>query len=242
MQKFVIMQTAVILFSMQMRKLYYYQLCPFSRTVLIELCEKKLDFSVEVIRFWEQSAKLLELNSFGRLPVLEDLNGSLICGVYSITEYLEDAYADCKLLPQEFTERAEARRIFQWMNEDFASEVTTVLSFEKDIKRYIRGAGSTSPSSGIIKTVKERIGAYARQLEQFIEKRNWLAGDFFSIADVSVAAQISVIDYLGNVHWSQYPTLKDWYMRVKSRPSFKKILQDRVPSIPPASHYSNLDF
>ncbi|MDR1908032.1 MAG: glutathione S-transferase family protein, partial [Holosporales bacterium] len=131
-----------------MRKLYYYPLCAFSRTALLSLSEKKLDFSIEITRFWDKNSPLLELNSFGRLPVLVDLNGSIISGVYAIIEYLEDAYDNTKLLGQDLAERAEARRIFQWMNEDFASEITTQLVFEKDIKRYFP---QSSPSSSLIK-------------------------------------------------------------------------------------------
>ncbi|MDR1907602.1 MAG: glutathione S-transferase family protein, partial [Holosporales bacterium] len=63
-----------------------------------------------------------------------------------------------------------------------------------------------------------------------------------SIADIAVAAHISVLDYLGGVSWSHFPVVKEWYMRIKSRPSFKRILSDRVPSIQPASYYANLDF
>lgn len=226
-----------------MRKLYYYPLCAFSRIALLALSEKKLDFSIEITKFWDKNSHLLDLNSFGRLPVLVDLNGSTIAGVYAVVEYVEDAYEDLHLLSSDLEERAEARRIFQWMNEDFAAEITTVLAFEKDIKRYFVSKGqSSAPSSSVIKNVKEASHAYFKQLETFIDQRNWLAGDIFSIADIAVAAHISVVDYLGNVLWSHYPILKGWYMRIKSRPSFKKILLDRLPGLPPSPHYKNLDF
>lgn len=229
--------------AVAMRKLYYYPLCAFSRTALLSLSEKKLDFSVDITKFWDPKGPLLELNAFGRLPVLEDLNGSLVAGVYAVVEYLEEAYADVPLLSADLAERAEARRIFQWMHEDFAAEVTTVLAFEKDIKRYLVARGSESaPSSAVMKRTKDAASAYFRQLEVFIDQRKWLAGDTFSIADIAAAAHISVVDYLGSVLWSHYPVLKGWYMRVKSRPSFKKILMDRVPGLLPAAHYTNLDF
>jgi glutathione S-transferase len=222
-----------------MRKLYYYQLCAFSRTALLALAEKKLDFSVEITRFWDKNSHLLDLNSFGRLPVLIDLNGSTISGIFAIVEYLEDVYDNIKLLEQSFTNRAEARRIFQWINEDFAAEITVPLVFEKDIKRYFQQA---SPSSTLIKQIKLSMHAYLKQIEKFVEQRNWLAGNTLSIADIAAAAHISVVDYLGSVLWNQFPIAKEWYMRIKSRPSFRRILSDRVPSIHPASHYSNLDF
>ncbi|MDR1598192.1 MAG: glutathione S-transferase family protein [Holosporales bacterium] len=222
-----------------MRTLYYYPLCAFSRTALLSLAEKKLDFATEITKFWDKTSPLLELNSFGRLPVLIDLNGSIVSGVYATIEYLEDAYDHVKLLGPDLSERAEARRIFQWMNEDFAADVTAPLVLEKDIKRYFP---KSSPSSIVIKQIKDALCIYLKQLEQFAAQRNWLAGNTLSIADLTAAAHISVIDYLGGVSWAHFPVAKEWYTRVKSRPSFKRILSDRVLNIQPASHYANLDF
>jgi glutathione S-transferase len=75
-----------------------------------------------------------------------------------------------------------------------------------------------------------------------IEARTWLAGDSFTLADIAAAAHLSSIDYLGDVPWMHFPSVKDWYVRVKSRPTFRPILQDRLPGMAPARHYSNLDF
>ena len=63
-----------------------------------------------------------------------------------------------------------------------------------------------------------------------------------SYADLSAAAAISVLDYLGEVRWEDDPVAKDWYMRIKSRPSFRPFLQERIRGIPPAAHYGELDF
>jgi glutathione S-transferase len=74
------------------------------------------------------------------------------------------------------------------------------------------------------------------------DRRNWLAGDFFSLADAAAAAHFSTLDYAGEIPWSKYPEAKDWYARIKSRPSFRDLLKDRIAAFPPATHYANLDF
>jgi glutathione S-transferase len=43
------------------------------------------------------------------------------------------------------------------------------------------------------------------------------------------------------VPWSDFPTVAEWYMRIKSRPAFRTLLADRVPGQPPVSHYADLD-
>jgi glutathione S-transferase len=226
-----------------MRKLHYYSLCAFSRTALFALSEKKLDFSLKITRFWDKNSGLCELNSFGRLPVLIDLNGTVIAGIYAVLEYLEEKYEENHILSQDTVERAEARRIFQWMNEDFSAEVTSILVFEKGIKRFfVSQEKSSAPSSAVLKQVKEACNYYIKQIEWFIERRKWLAGDTFSIADIAVAAHFSIIDYFGNIAWEYYPFARDWYARIKSRPSFKRVLSDKIPGIQPVSYYSNPDF
>ena len=72
--------------------------------------------------------------------------------------------------------------------------------------------------------------------------RNWLAGDRLSYADLAAAAQFSSADYLGDVPWNESETARTWYARIKSRPSFRPLLADRIAGMPPASHYADLDF
>ena len=74
------------------------------------------------------------------------------------------------------------------------------------------------------------------------ERRNWLAGDHLSIADLAAAGHLSGLDYLGDVPWDDHPAAKEWYMRIKSRPSFRPLLTERMPSVTAARHYAELDF
>ena len=74
------------------------------------------------------------------------------------------------------------------------------------------------------------------------ERRNYLSGEAFSLADIAAAAQISIIDYLGDVPWEGYKNAKIWYSKIKSRPSFQDLLKDSIKGILPAKHYANLDF
>ena len=59
---------------------------------------------------------------------------------------------------------------------------------------------------------------------------------------LAVAAHLSALDYFGEVPWTDYPPAAEWYLRMKSRPSFRSLLADRVPGQPPAMHYAELDF
>ena len=79
-------------------------------------------------------------------------------------------------------------------------------------------------------------------MEKLLQTRDWLAGKTLSLGDFAAAAHISVIDYFGDVPWRDFPACKTWYMRIKSRPSFRPLLADRWPGMSPAADYDNLDF
>jgi glutathione S-transferase len=59
---------------------------------------------------------------------------------------------------------------------------------------------------------------------------------------LSAAAHLSVADYLGDVPWDEDETAKNWYARIKSRPSFRGLLGEVLPGLPPSRTYADLDF
>jgi glutathione S-transferase len=94
----------------------------------------------------------------------------------------------------------------------------------------------------VIRTGYACVPGHLRYLSTLAEHRRWLAGTDFSLADVTAAAHLSAVDYLGDINWDAYPAAKDWYARVKSRPSLRPLLADTIPGIPPPRHYADLDF
>jgi glutathione S-transferase len=226
-----------------MRTLYHYPLCPYSRKVRLALGEKKLDYTGEIERFWEKRPAFLKMSPAGQVPVLVDLNGSVLSDSIAITEYLEEAYPERPLFGEGLMQRFEIRRLVGWFDDKFAQEISVVLLKEKNIKRYLAmEPGQTGPNSAIIRAAKQSIHLHLDYISWLVDRRKWLAGDDFSIADITAACHISVVDYMGDVPWDKHPIAKDWYARIKCRPSFRSLLQDRVAALNPATHYSDLDF
>ena len=75
-----------------------------------------------------------------------------------------------------------------------------------------------------------------------LDREKWLAGDALSFADLAAGGHFSVLDYLGEVPWEEFPQAKQWYALLKSRPSFRPLLTDRLPGLPPPRLYAELDF
>lgn len=222
-----------------MRSLHHFSLQPQSRRVRIQLREKKLDFDPVAEKPWERREGLLALNPACETPILVEESGAVIAGAYAIGEYLEEAYVEGPLLGRAPAHRAEVRRLVAWFDGKFEREVTQNLLYEKMVKRLL---GQGGPDSGAIRAGKANIRIHLDYISWLTDRRNWLAGDDFSLADIAAAAQISAIDYLGDVAWDQHRDAAEWYARVKSRPSFRQILADTWPGTQPPSHYADLDF
>jgi len=82
---------------------------------------------------------------------------------------------------------------------------------------------------------------YLDYVDFLIDNRPWLAGATISLADLAAAAQISVADYLGGIDWSQHEQSRGWYSALKSRPSFRPLLSERMDVIKPPDHYGDVN-
>ena len=98
------------------------------------------------------------------------------------------------------------------------------------------------PDSEAIRAGQQNLPYHLDYIGWLTERRNWLAGDDFSLADATAAAHLSCLDYLGDISWDRHQAAKDWYARVKSRPSFRGLLSDHISGLTPPKHYADLDF
>jgi glutathione S-transferase len=222
-----------------MRLLYHLWLSPFSRKIRVVLKEKNLDFTMKVEKTWERRPEFLALNPAGDVPVLIEPDGTVLAEAGAIAEFLDEVYRDKLLIGINALDRAEVRRLSQWFDGKLNREVTDPLVGEKMMKRFL---GLGEPNSGAIRAGKANLGYHLDYITFLVERRRWLAGDHFSLADITAAAHLSALDYLGDVPWDDHEPAKEWYARIKSRPSFRPLLADHIPGAPPPKHYADLDF
>lgn len=226
-----------------MRLLYHWPLDPDSRQVRLVLGERKLRFTLEKVTPWAVSEEFMHLCVEAKPPCLiENINGKKIVLSTSraICEYLTDTACNREaLMPISNIDRAEVRRLCQWFDVKFAGDVNSYIIGER-IEKSKMGGGAPDPS--VLRTGREHLRFHLEYLSWLLEQNDWLACDTRSLADFAACAHISSLDYLGEINWDHWPILKNWYQRLKSRPSFRPLLKDRIAGIYPASHYDNLDF
>jgi glutathione S-transferase len=222
--------------------LYHYPLCPFSRKVRIILKEKGIDFQLVYEKYWERRRGFLLLNPTGVTPLLQSTSSKkLYFGNYSLFEFIENI--GDRMLPTNDEEAYRARSVAEWFDVKFYNEVTRYLLEEKVIKHLTVGLSSVSPNSSAIRAAKKNIFSHLDYLNYLLQNQaGYLCGEKIGLADFAAASQLSVLDYIGDVPWEYSPLAKTWYALVKSRPSFKPLLEDEVPGIYRSAQYQNPDF
>lgn len=232
-----------------MPRLTHFQLCPFSRSIRLLLAELEIDATSLEELPWDWRPGFLALNPSGDLPVLELDDGLVLAGSYAISEYLgemvrhggpEDRPFDP--FPGNDEDRAEVRRLVDWFHRKFSAEVSRDMLREKVEGRLRPELSRQQPDAELLRALRGNLRYHLSYVSHLADQRRWLAGDEMSYADFAAAAHLSCLDYLDEVPWDAHPAARGWYVRLKSRPSFRALLADRLAGVPPSPHYGNLDF
>ena len=203
------------------------------------LADKRLEFDMKVEKVWERRPEFLALNPAGTVPVLIEEDGAVLADSNAISEYLDEVHSGRPVLGHTPLVRAEVRRLVAWFDQKFGREVSDLVLNEKFLKRCL---GLGQPDGKAIRAGLANLHYHLDYIGYLAERRNWLAGEEFSLADIAAGAHVSCLDYLGDVPWEQHPGAREWYARLKSQPSFRAILADHIPGAPPPKHYANPDF
>lgn len=224
------------------RVLFHWPLDPASRTVRLALTEKRLQFNAARLELPGDLGRLQELNPGGRVPVLreESLDARHhILEAPAILEYLEDTHPSSSLYPKDPLARAESRRLTYWFLFRFREDVLDFLYHER-VEKPVFGLGA--PDTANMREGRDALKVHLAYMEHLIGQRDWLAGRELTLADLAAGAALSSLDYFGDVPFDKFPLFRGWYARLKSRPCFRTLLEDRLPGRPPVRHYADLDF
>ncbi len=217
--------------------LHHWPLDPAGRLVRLHLGEKAIAFETKISAPWSSNPAIRELSPGAVAPALL-LPEMHAIGTRAICEFLEDRGDSPALLPADPKLRAEARRIWAWVEAGF-EEVTDNLLTER-VMQWVRR--DRDPDSARLRRGAHALRGRVTFLNALLESNTNLAGREMTLADLAAAAHLSAYDYFGDVEWAASPDLRDWYARIKSRPSFRPLLADRLDEVRPVAHYADLDF
>lgn len=225
-----------------MPRLLHHRLDPASRLVRLIFAEYGVSVDLDDIKPWLREPALLEINPAATLPILLEAGEPPIVGTLAVLHAIEDRFrpaSTASLYPADHRQRAEMWRLLEWVLVKLNDEVTRYILEEKIVKRDMRGA---VPEPGVLRVAKANLAEHLLYFNWLFATRHWAAGPVLSLADFALAAHLSSLDYMGDVLWDTAPETRQWYARIKSRPAFRTLLNDRIVGMPAAQGYVDLDF
>jgi glutathione S-transferase len=223
-----------------MWQLYQFPICPFSRKVRLLLAEKGIEHGLVRESPWLQRDEFIDLNPAGQTPVLvEDSKGTVLIDSNAICEYFEETVERAPMIPGTAPNRAEIRRLVAWFDDRLYRDVVQPLMEERMRKRLVN---RDPPDTRILRDAMKVANSHLDYIDYLLDHRRWMAGPVLTLADLTAAAHLSVADYLGGLDWRGHKQTMDWYAVMKSRPSFRSFLGERMEVIAPPPHYDKVDF
>lgn len=198
---------------------------PFVRKVRVVLHEKGIAYDHEFVGPGSRKPEFRRISPLGRIPGFVDgdlavSDSSVICA------YLERIHPDPPMYPREARPYARALWYEEYADTTLAP-VATFGTFGRKIIAPLRG--TPIDHAAIEKTLAEELPPVFDYLEEQVGTREFLVGDRFSIADVSVATHFVNFGHAGyRVDVARWPQLAGWVTRQLARPIFVKLAaQDR---------------
>jgi glutathione S-transferase len=208
---------------------------PYVRKVLA-VCEiKGVPYQIDPIVPFYGSDRFSELNPLRRVPVfIDDMvsvsDSTVIC------EYLEERYAEPRLLPHGIPQRTQAR----WIEEFADTRLGDVFVWRIFYEAVINPAvwERKRDKDGIARTLAEDVPQVMADLERFAPGDGFLFGEP-SIADIAVAV------FFRNLIWARvepdktrWPRTCAWVERTTALPGLAKITRvaDRLVQTPIPDH------
>ena len=218
--------------------LYHYYLCSSSRYIRLILEEHKISYQTQLENYWNPQKDFLELNPAGHLPVLVNEENFPVIGANACVEYIKDLELRSNFFVENYKEKAEINRLVHWFDVIFKKEVFDPIIYEKVYSRIVE---NITPNSENIRAALQNLDFHIQYFNYLLNSKNYFIKDDLTYLDFLAAANFSVLDYLGLLNLKRNENIREWYFKLKSRPSFRTLLKDQIVGLYPHENYKNMD-
>ena len=191
---------------------------PNARRVHIALAEKGIEverIAVDIRGGENLSDEFLAKNPGGRVPVLELDDGTYIGESVSISRYL-DAIGEGPLLFGD-TPLAQAQ-IDMWQRRAELNFFLEVAGAFRNITGFFKDRETCVEAWGVV--CADRAPKALSMFDAQLEHSEFLAGDQFSVADITLGVGLDFARSVKVVELPELPNIKRWQMQLNARASF----------------------
>ena len=210
-----------------MIKVYGVHGSPFVRKVFIGLDFKGLEYEIIPQMPFARDEEYQKINPLGKVPTLQD--GDLTVGDSKvICQYLEDAYPEPPLYPQNIADKARAR----WY-EDLGAGRLADLAAAIFFQRFMRPmAFKQDPDEELIEKITTKdLPPLLDYLEGEVPEQGFLFGSFL-MADLGLISAFFNASYAGyEIDTARWPKLSAFIGRVKEQPQVAAVLEKEAQAL-----------
>ncbi len=199
---------------------FYNSVGPNPRVVKLFMAEKGIEIaevSVDLRGGENRRAPYnVDVNPAGQTPALELDDGSFVCEVTTICEYLDERFPEPTLIGSTPEERATTRMWTRRVDLKICEPLTNGFRFAEGLPLFesrLRCLPEAAP--GLKATAQDGI----EWLDGQIAGREFIAGDAISLADIMLFAFLDFGATVGQPIDPAFTNIVRWYERMKSRPS-----------------------
>ena len=205
-------------------RLYDCSTAPSPRRVRVFLAEKGVDLeTVQVdLGSGEQFGEAFSrINPDCVVPVLQLDNGDCISEVLAICSYLEELHPEPSLFGQSPEEHAT---VFMWNAKVEQQGLWAMADAFRNSAKALTNNALPGPDAypqipELAERGRKRVRQFMLRLDERLADNEYIAGDFFSIADISAMVFVDFAAWIKIALPDGAESLSRWYKAVSGRPS-----------------------
>ena len=191
---------------------------PNARRVHIFMAEKGIEcerIAVDIRAAENLSAEYLAKNPGGRVPMLELEDGTFIGESVAICRYLESLQPESPLFGES---GIQAAKVEMWQRRAELNFLLEVAGAFRNITGFFKDRETCVAEWGQV--CAERAPKMLSMFDEQLSQTAYLAGDAFSIADITLAVALDFARMVKVVALPELPNIERWYGQVSARSSF----------------------
>ena len=191
---------------------------PNARRVHIFMAEKGIEcerIAVDIRAAENLSAEYLAKNPGGRVPLLELEDGTFIGESVAICRYLESLQPESPLFGES---GIEAAKVEMWQRRAELNFLLEVAGAFRNITGFFKDRETCVAEWGQV--CAERAPKMLSMFDEQLSQTAYLAGDTFSIADITLAVALDFARMVKVVALPELPNIERWYGQISARSSF----------------------
>lgn len=205
-------------------KLYDCLIAPNPRRVRIFLDEKGIEIEkveIDILTGQNLKPEFLEINPRGIVPVLELDDGTRIDEAAAIWRYFEESQPEPSLMGRTPLEKAQ---IECWERRADQDGMLSARDFIRNQVPVFSGRGHPGRNidaqiDDLVERGRNGMRAFHDLLEPQLERNEFVAGDNFSVADITALCAVD-LGILGEFPGLEdYPSIRRWHAAVSARDS-----------------------